>query len=59
MTIKKLKNGDVMVIIPARQKNRWRAILYCAIEWIDSLPMPHCYQEKHALEDARKVRNSL
>ena len=58
MTIRKLKNGDVMVIIPARHKKRWRLLLRYAIEYLlDGEYIT--YIEKRAAEDAEKLRDAL
>ena len=58
MKLQRLKNNDLMIIVPARQQSRWRLITGVALEVIETYPNQG-YQDKRISEDLRTLRKEL
>ena len=58
MKLQRLKNNDLMIIVPARQQARWRQITNAALDVIETAPNQG-YQDKRISEDLRTLRREL
>ena len=58
MKLQRLKNNDLMIIVPSRQQGRWRQITSVALDAIETAPYQR-YQDKRISEDLRMLRKEL
>ena len=58
MKLQRLKNNDLMIIIPAKQAGRWRLLTHCALDWIES-GENLSYRDKETAKDIRILRREL
>jgi hypothetical protein len=58
MKIQRLRNNDIMIILPSRQLSRWRLIVHAALDWFYTVNKP-TYIEKMIIKDLETLKTEL